>query len=78
MYHTLFIKGELSWSKTGIIGVDNQIELKRLCGFKKKVSPKLAWNRFKSTFRFRDDVIAVHMPGQGYHLPMFSIQNEHY
>ena len=35
------LKGKLSWSETDIIGVDNQIELKKLCGFKKKVSQKI-------------------------------------
>ena len=34
------LKGEVSWSETGIIGVDNQIELKKLCGFKKKSKSK--------------------------------------
>ena len=72
------LKGKLSWSETIIIGVDNRVELKKLCGFKKKVSQKLACSGFKSSFRFRDDVIAVHIPGQGYHFPMFSIQNAHY
>ena len=34
------LKGQLSWSETDIIGVDNQIELKKLCGFKKKSKSK--------------------------------------
>ena len=34
------VKGEVSWSETGIIHVDNQIDLKKLCGLKKKSKSK--------------------------------------
>ena len=30
-------KGEMSWPETGIIGVDNEVELKKLCGFEKNI-----------------------------------------
>ena len=41
-------KGEVSWSETGIIGVDNQIELKKLCGFKKKQVKRLRRTDFRA------------------------------
>ena len=72
------LQGEVSRWETQIIYVDNQIDLKKLCGFKKKVSQKLAWNRIKSIFCLSDDVILVHVSGEGHDLPMFFIQNEHY
>ena len=30
------VKGEVSWPETPIFDVDNQLELKKLCEFKKK------------------------------------------
>ena len=45
-------KGEVSWSETGIIGVDNQIELKKLCGFKKKSKSKDCVERILEHFSF--------------------------
>ena len=35
------LKGEVSWSETSIFDVDNQLELEKLCEFKKRVSEKI-------------------------------------
>ena len=46
------LKGELSWSESAIIAVDNQIELKKLCGFKKKSKSKACPERILEHFSF--------------------------
>ena len=52
VWFSQIFKGELSWSESAMITVDNQIELKKLCGFKKKSKSKDCVERILEHFSF--------------------------
>ena len=68
----MFVKGKLSWSKTDICNGNDPLDLKKLCSFEKR--QKLIQNGIEGDFRFRDDVILVHMVRPLHHFPMFSYE----